>query len=315
LASQGRLAEAEIPLAQAAALAPTNLEILTFLGKVQGRLRQYPEAVTDFQRIIQLQPNSSENHLNLAIALADADQLDAALAETHTAITLAPTSAAAHLNRARLLDDLHRINEADAEFRIASRLAPENPDTVFYWALLAREQQDPPKETELLQRLVALQPTNDRAFFLLGRSLKEQSLTAESIAALRKAIALNPNAGDALYMLARELQPTNPAEAKELMQTFQKTRQTNANLDAVKALGNQAYAASSQKDWPQAIRLLRQALEQCAACSVAAGLHRNLGLALCQAGQLQEGEDELQIALQLDPNDRDAATALQLLKK
>jgi tetratricopeptide (TPR) repeat protein len=315
LASEGRLAEAEIPLSQAAVLAPTDIEVLTLLGKLQGRLGQYKDAVSAFQRILKLKPDVSENHLNLAIALADAGQLETALAETRAAIAIKPNSASAHLNRARLLADLHRPEEAEEEFRIASKLAPDNPDVPFYWALLARERQDKPKETRLLERLAVLQPSNDRAWFLLGRSLHEQSQAAESIAALRKAIALNPNAGDALYMLARELQPTDPDQAKELMRSFQKTRQRDANLDAVKALGNQAYAASSQKDWPEAIRLLRQALVQCDSCSIAAGLHRNLGLALCQNGQLQDGEDELQVALQLDPTDRDASAALNLLKK
>jgi len=48
---------------------------------------------------------------------------------------------------------------------------------------------------------------------------------------------------------------------------------------------------------------------------VAAALHRNLGLALCQSGNLQEGKQELQQALELDPNDRDAETALNMLPK
>jgi Tfp pilus assembly protein PilF len=68
-----------------------------------------------------------------------------------------------------------------------------------------------------------------------------------------------------------------------------------------------------QQEWAEAIRLLHQALAQCNGCTVASGLHRNLGLALCESGHLQEGKQELQEALELDPNDRDAEAALRML--
>jgi tetratricopeptide (TPR) repeat protein len=315
LASQGRLAEAETSLVQAERVIPNDIELLTLLAKVKGRLGQPEEAAALFRRIVQLKPKVAENHLNLAIALADAKQLDAALAETSAAISLAPRSGPIHLNRARLLADLHRNEEARSEFALSSKLDPGNPDTFYYWSLLEHEQAHLAKETELLETLVKLQPNSDRDFFFLGRSLSEQSRHAESITALRRAIELNPHAGDALYMLAMEVKRQDPSEARTLMKRFVEVRDDAANLDAIETLGNQAYTASKQQNWEEAIRLLRQALAQCNECSVVAGLHRNLGLALCEHGNLREGKQELQQALELDPNDRDAEAALKMLPK
>jgi len=313
LASQGRLAEAETELVQAANLDPKNLELLTLLAKIQGRLGEHAQAVALFRRIVQMQPKIAENHLNLAIAFADSNQLEAALGETTAALALAPRSASAHLNRARILADLHRNPEARSEFALSSKLDPDNPDTLYYWALLEHDDNHLANETELLQRLVKLRPDSDRDFFFLGRSLSEQSRHEEAIAALRRAVELNPHAGDALYMLAMEVKRQDPAEGRKLMQRFAAVRDEDAKLDAVKTLGNRAYTASQSKDWPEAISLLRQALSACGECSVAAGLHRNLGLALCQSGNLQEGRQELRATLALDPNDRDAAAALNML--
>jgi tetratricopeptide (TPR) repeat protein len=313
LASQGRLAEAETALTEAKSFRPNDIELLSLLAKVKGRLGQPEEAAALFRQIVHLQPKVAENHLDLAIALADAKQLDAALAETSAAIALAPRSGSAHLNRARILADLHRNEEARSEFALSSKLEPGNPDTFYYWALLEHEDSHLVKETELLEALIKLQPDSDRDFFFLGRSLSEQSRHAESIIALRRAIELNPHAGDALYMLAMEVKRQDPSEARSLMKRFVEVRDEAATLDAVKTLGNQAYTASKQQNWEEAIRLLRQALAQCNGCTVAAGLHRNLGLALCESGNLQEGKQELQQALELDPNDRDAEAALKLL--
>jgi len=315
LASQGRIAEAETALRQAASLSPKEIDVLTLLAKVQGRLGEHAEAVALFRRIVQMRPAVAENHLNLAIALADDGQLPAALAETTAALALEPRSASAHLNRARILSDLHRSQEARSEFAAASKLDPENPDALYYWALLEHDEAHLAKETELLQRLVKLRPQSDRDFFFLGRSLSEQSRHDEAIAALRRAVELNPHAGDALYMLAMEVKRQDPAEARSLMQRFAAVREEDARLDSVKTLGNRAYTASQSKDWPEAIRLLRQALSECGDCSVAAGLHRNLGLALCQSGDLREGEEQLRVTLALDPSDRDAAAALGMLPK
>jgi tetratricopeptide (TPR) repeat protein len=315
LASQGRIAEAETPLLQAASLSPKEIDVLTLLAKVQGRLGEHAEAVALFRRVVAMRPRVAENHLNLAIALADSGQLPAALAETSAALALAPRSASVHLNRARILADLHRNQEAQSEFALASKLDPENPETLYYWALLEHDEAHLAKETELLQRLVKLRPESDRDFFFLGRSLSEQSRHDEAIVALRRAVELNPHAGDALYMLAMEVKRQDPAEARSLMRRFTAVRDEDARLDSVKTLGNRAYTASQSKDWPEAIRLLRQALSECGECSVAAGLHRNLGLALCESGNLREGEAELRATLALDPGDRDAAAALGMLPK
>src|SRR5580704_12433836 len=115
LAAQGRLADAE--------LAPENYALLTLLGKIEGRVGKHADAIALFRRVVSGQPKSADAHVNLAIALADAGQLEEALNETSTAALLSPKSASVHVNRARLLADLHRPEEAEKEFSIANQLA------------------------------------------------------------------------------------------------------------------------------------------------------------------------------------------------
>src|SRR3984885_15530801 len=75
LAAQGRFAEAEVPLKQAAELAPENYTVLTLLGKVEGRLRKQADAIALLRRVASGQPKMADAHVNLAIALADAGDL------------------------------------------------------------------------------------------------------------------------------------------------------------------------------------------------------------------------------------------------
>jgi tetratricopeptide (TPR) repeat protein len=312
LAAQGRFAEAEVPLKQAAELAPENYALLTLLGKVEGRVGKHADAIAVFRRVVSGQPKSADAHVNLAIALADAGNLEEALKETSNAVLLSPKLASAHLNRARVLADLHRPEEAEKEFAVAHQLAPNNPDCLFYWALLEKDRGNLEKQTLLFQQLVRLQPDNQVALLLLAQSLQRESKNAETIAVLRRILRLNPDSGNALYMLSMELRRTNPEESKKLQQDFETQKRKEADLAQVKSLGNEAYVAANKQDWPEAIRILKKALESCENCEVAAGLHKNLGLALCNNGNLDEGKQELQEALKLNPTDPDIVKALNV---
>jgi tetratricopeptide (TPR) repeat protein len=312
LAAQGRFAEAEVPLKQAAELAPENYALLTLLGKVEGRVGKHADAIALFRRVVSGQPKTADAHVNLAIALADAGNLEEALKETSNAVLLSPKLASAHLNRARVLADLHRPEEAEKEFAVAHQLAPNNPDCLFYWALLEKDRGNLEKQTLLFQQLVRLQPDNQVALLLLAQSLQRESKNAETIAVLRRILRLNPDSGNALYMLSMELRRTNPEESKKLQQDFETQKRKEADLAQVKSLGNEAYVAANKQDWPEAIRILKKALESCENCEVAAGLHKNLGLALCNNGNLDEGKQELQEALKLNPTDPDIVKALNV---
>lgn len=312
-ARQGQLAEAEQILEQARRLAPRNTELLTVLGKVKGKIGEREPAIALFRQVIQLSPQSAEAHLDLGIALADDTQLDSALHEASIAIHFAPKLASAHLTRARLLVALHRPNAAVAEFAITCRLAPNDPEGYYYWALLERDEGKFAKEASLLQTVVKLQPQNYEAFYLLGCSLSDQSKEQEAIAAWRRAIALNPNDSRATYRLWQSLRRTNSPEAKQLQQRFLAIQKQKDSLGEIKSLGNQAYIAMQTQNWSAAIPLLKQALSLCGDCIIEADLHKDLGLALCRNGDIQEGQTELRIALKLNPDDPDTVKALAIL--
>ena len=313
LAAQGRLAEAEPLLDEAAKLEAKDVQVLTFLAKIKHKIGKGPEALALFYRIVQITPNVPDAHVNLAIALSDAGQFAEALKEVSIALKLAPSLPSAHVNRARILADLHRQNEAKDEFKIACRLASNDPSCLFHWALLEREIGESAKETELLQQVVKLQPDDYDAAFFLARSLQEQSRDTEAVEALHHALAINPDSQEALYMLSRELRKTDPEKSKELFQKFKLKQHQQSVLDESKSLGNEAYAAANKPDLPEAIRLFRKAIETCGDCEAAAGLHKDLGLVLCRNGSIDEGRNELKIALKLNPDDPDVVKSLAIL--
>jgi tetratricopeptide (TPR) repeat protein len=313
LLEAGKLAEAELVLDRAEKLAPSDSVILTLDAEVKGRLGEYSSAVALLERVIRLTPKSAQAHVNLAIALADSNDLDNALAETTTAISIAPGLAIAHLNRARILYDLRQDQKADDEFTLAARLNPGNPDCYFYWSFSERTQGNFAKETELLQKVVKLEPGNVKAHIMLANSLLDQDQTAEAVAELRIVLSIDPNSEQATYELSHALLKTDPEESKRLRGQFERLKAQGAVVDQAKTLANQGFYAFTAQNWRESVRLYGEALETCGDCEIESVLRRNLGLALYRDGQIERGAEELRKALALNPEDRDAAKALEVI--
>jgi len=314
LLQAGKLAEAELVLDRAEKLAPSDSVILSLDAKVKGRLGEYASAVALLRRVTGLVPHSAQAHVDLAIALADSGDLNSALAETATANSIDPALAIAHLNRARILSDMNQDREAREEFALAARLAPGNPDCYYYWSFGERAQGNFTKETELLQKVVKLQPGNVKAHIKLADSLLDQNRTAEAVAELRIALGIAPDSAQAIYKLSRALRTTDPEESKKLRAQFDRLKAQNSVVDQAEALANEGFHAFTVQDWRESGRLFSEALDTCGDCEIESALHRDLGLTLCREGQIERGADELRKALALNPEDRDAAKALEMIR-
>lgn len=314
LLEAGRLAEAELILDHAANLAPSDPVILTLDAQVKGRLGEYSDSVALLKRVVQLTPQSAQARVDLAIALADSGDLSSALDETTTAISIAPRLAIAHLNRARILNDLKQDRDAEGEFALATKLAPSNPDCYFYWSQAELALGNSTKEMEMLQKVVKLQHGNLKAHIKLADVLLDQNRTTEAVAELRTALTIDPNSPQALYKLSRVLHASDPEGAAQLRSRFDRLKENNLIVGQAKALANQAFHAFTVQDWRESIRLYGDAIETCGDCDIESALHRNLGLTLCRDGQNERGAAELEKALALNPDDRDAAKALEIIR-
>lgn len=315
LASSGRLAEAEVPLVKAAALAPGDARILSLLAQVKSRLGETDDAVQLFRRVVVVEPHSAEAHLNLAIALADIPDAQGALIEVEKALQLNPTSSRAHLNRARLLADTGQTLKARTEFQRAAQLKPNDPEIELFWGLLEKNDHRPEAAASLFSKIVAQQPENGRAYILLGQCLEITHHESQAIQAWEHAVALDPTSEEALYALAQAQRNTDPAAAAGTLDKFNHLHEQKQQTDRARELGNAAYAAMQQQAWSTAIATLQQAIKICEQCALLADLHQRLGLAQCHQGDIEIGERELRIALSMKPNDRQTVEALQWVDK
>ena len=146
-------------------------------------------------------------------------------------------------------------------------------------------------------------------------SFDKESEAAKAVAAWRKAIEVDPKFSQALFSLARALQSSDQAESEKLMARYIAVQKERRILDRADTLANNGVEAEAAHDWPEAIRLLKEAIGACGDCAAKADLHRKLGIIDCQAGDLDSGEKELLAAKALKPDDAVTDAALELVAR
>lgn len=319
LATSGRLAEAEIPLVQAATQSPDNAGVLSELAKVEGRLGRKARALELFKQVVSLQGSSADAHLNLGLALADNGQTEEAVLEVSKSLGLDHSNAKSFLIRGQFLSDLKRTKEAAADFSMATRLSPDSADAWLYWATMEFQQEDFAKASGLLEHVVALQPKNTEALILLGRSFLGESRPVAACDAFRRVLAIDPDNSEVIYSLSQALRHSNPSESQRLVKRFQSLHEEKVRndqmLETIRGLGNRSIVATEHQDWKAAADLLQHAITLCGQCPLLGDLHKDLGLNACHSGDLNTGDRELREALRLKPTDMDIVTALHWIEQ
>ena len=315
LAGQDRFTESVIALRKARELSPDNPAVFTALGMALVRQNHLEDALEALRKALELQPQSAVAHLNVGIAMADLTWQSDAIQEFDEALRLDPRLAAAHYNRGRALYELGRFEEAKASLEQATSLQAGYAPALMMLGMaesgLGRNEQ----AVELLQQSIALDSSNSTAHHWLGKALLDLGREEAALEHLKTAVDLNPGDSRAVYVLMRVLAARKAPEAKQYGQQLRELKREENAAERAGVLSNFALEAAEAEDWPQAIGKLREALELCGECSVRARLHKNLGLIMAQSGDNAAAVEELAIAHELDPEDRDIEYALELLRK
>jgi len=94
-------------------------------GYVYGFLDQYEDAIADYKKAVELNPDSPYDLINLAKAQYAAKDYEAALKSSDRAVVLNDRQSDAHLERARANAKLKRDDAAERDFRRAIELMPK----------------------------------------------------------------------------------------------------------------------------------------------------------------------------------------------
>jgi tetratricopeptide (TPR) repeat protein len=114
-----------------APLGSASLQTARNLGKALYEQGKYPEAAEQFRKVIASGHALATDHLNLALALMQANQLDQALGELTTAKQMDPTRLAIEYNLGILYKRELRYPDAEAVLKRVAQADPSEPSAWF----------------------------------------------------------------------------------------------------------------------------------------------------------------------------------------
>ncbi|MGD1085372.1 MAG: tetratricopeptide repeat protein, partial [Verrucomicrobiota bacterium] len=287
------------------------------------------EAIKEFRKAVEINPDYADGFYNLGDALALKGDMEEAIAQFRKALEINPAYEDAHINLGNALANDGKLEEAIAQYQKAVEINPadENLRDILGAALLRNG--DVEGAIAQYQKALETNPADENVHNNLGNALFTKGQLDEAIAQYQKALETNPNYAEARYNLGtalaskgnlddalaqyRKVLEIRPDYAKadynvgkllllkgdfdEAMACLEKT--ISGSQDPLAKWYNFGNEFLQEPDWDCAIACYRQALK------INPGLadaYANLGVALSQKGEIKKAVDTWEKALEIKPD-------------
>jgi tetratricopeptide (TPR) repeat protein len=200
-AQQGDLAEEADLQALGARDGPEAPLILEALVKGYLASDRAPDALDTAGALLRREPDHAGAHLWRARAAEALHHRAEALPDYRRAVELDPDSDEARLDLADCLAYLGQPREAEAYYADLLRRRPDDPGALFGLARCRYDANEPVEAARLLETLLAREPENVPALVERGRVALRQEGEAAAEAWLRRAVAADPDDVDARRLL------------------------------------------------------------------------------------------------------------------
>jgi len=169
------------------------------------RKNQLEDALVQWQKAVELNPEEAKTHFNLALALERAGQTDQAIAEYQITIGLDPENSGALTNLAVALARRGRMDEAIQYFEQGVRIEPQSAKARGNLAAALMEKGRIDEAIEQCRTALAIDPGYSDAHNTLGIILNRGGQLDEAILHLEKAVAGDPASFEYRYNLGSSL--------------------------------------------------------------------------------------------------------------
>jgi len=268
------------------------------LGRLHARNRQPDESIADYREAIRLRPDYVEARNNLALALEERGDTEAATTELERAARLDPARASVQYNLGRLYRGTGRLEQAVERFGAAIRADPTMARAFRLYAETLEEIGQFQEAAEALEALRGLEPELAAHASRLGglyRRLGRLDLAAER---LQQAVNLDPQSAAAWS----ELGIVRARQGNDDAALHAYDRALRLEPDRVSTRFNQGLARERSKEYGKATASFRKVLERNPGHLVA---REHLASSLLASGDLQQASEEAGKLQRLATDDAD----------
>ena len=269
------------------------------LGIALQQARRYDEAVDAYRRAVAIEPHVATRHRALAGALDAADQYDEALKTITVTLTMDRNDPVSHGIHGVILGHMGRAEDALTALREAHRLSPSNPLYLSNLGLTLLRLQRFDEAVEAHRQAVARKPYDASRRRILAVALDAAERYEEALHEITTALELDPADHEAYGLQGVILihQGRHEDAANAFTEALRLAPETPAHLI------NLGIALQQARRYDEAVEACSRAV---ALQEHVAPSHRALAAALDAAERYEEALHEITTALELDPADHEA---------
>ena len=278
-------------------LTPAEIEPCFNLAVQNLRKRDFPAASTILEAILLTKPSYAEAHEVLGVVKENLGDLNGAIQEFRSSLNLNPKSVATLYELADALTQQHQYDAATFFIEQALALSPTADQTFHLQLVRARvydETEHWSEAIKLLRILVAQHPDSPDAEFYLANSYAHAKVYREASTAYAKCIGLDPENDVARLSLAKSLILGGEFEAA-VSPSKEFIRRHPDDYEGYLVEGR---ALKWLSKFPEAAEVLKHAAQL---QPNDYDVRYNLGLVLARLGKAEEAIKELRAAEKLEP--------------
>ena len=183
----GRYQESIERLSVALKTEPNAVPVHYLQGLNYYHLKEFPKAVAELQRVVELSPDYALACYQLGLAYARNDQMDEAIAALKHALDLDPTNFDAGYNLGVAYLHKQMVPEAAAAFRQSITIAPDHAPSHLALGQVLLQQGRIDEAVTQLRTAAELSPQDPRTHAALAKALAARGLNSEAEEEMRKA--------------------------------------------------------------------------------------------------------------------------------
>ncbi len=291
------------------------------------------EAISNYRKALQIEPNYAEAHFNLATALRRQGKFDDAVYHYREMLRLNPDHRGTHNGLGAVLHEQGKIDQAVLHYAEALRLDPEYSKAHYNMGVALNIQGKTDRAVSHFKEALRLEPRHSGVHYQLATALNHAGKLQEAVSHFQAALDLKPNHAEACYGLAnaryKQGRVQEAADHYNRALTLKPNyAQAHNDLGVLlyhrgrlqEAVAHYTRALSIKPDYAEAHNNLGAALDELGRTEEGiyhyrealrlkpdyAGVHNNLGVALAIQGNLDEALEHFSEAVRIRPDDAEA---------
>jgi tetratricopeptide (TPR) repeat protein len=191
------LDEAMVQFQKALEINPDYAEARYNLGVALSKKGHVDKSIDQYERALEINPIYAQAHYNLGVALSQKGQEDDAMAQYQMALLINPNEVEARISLGNALFQKGLVDEAIVQFQKALETDPNSAGGHYNLGVALSQKGQVDEAIEQYQKAVEINPNDVKVRNSLGIALFQKGRVDEAVTQFKKAVAITPTYSEA----------------------------------------------------------------------------------------------------------------------